>query len=36
MVELKSLDYSTVGFTHLGLSTVESISLEFSIERGDI
>ena len=36
VVESNSLDYSTVGFTHLGLSTVESESLEFSIEKCDI
>ena len=36
VVESKSLDYSTVGFTYLGLRTVESTSLEFSIEKWDI
>ena len=36
MVESKSLDCSTAGFTHLGLSTVELISLDFSIEKCDI
>ena len=35
MVESKSLDDSTVGFIFLGLSTVESESLEFSIEKCD-
>ena len=35
MIESKSLDDSTVGFIYLGLSTVESESLEFSIEKCD-
>ena len=35
IVESKSLDDSTVGFTHLGLSTVESESLDFSIKKCD-
>ena len=35
MVELKSIDDSTVGFIYLGLSSVESESLDFSIEKCD-
>ena len=36
MVESKSLDDSTFGFIYLGLSTVESESLDFSFEKWDI
>ena len=36
MVESKSLDDSTVRFIYLGLSTVKSESLDFSIEKCDI
>ena len=33
MVESKSLDLSTVGFTYLGLSTVEPKSLDLSMQN---
>ena len=35
MVESKSLDFSTIGVTYFGLSTVESESLDCSIEKCD-